>query len=97
MRKHCTNCNGFAWWDGDYCCTKKMAIIEQSPNGAFWCPFPQPNQTKFIAGKCEEYEPTDTKHNLYEKQYEEFLEMIKQNGDMNLSVEEFYAKYYNIA
>ena len=32
--KHCTNCKNFSWWDGDYVCTWKMKMIEESENGA---------------------------------------------------------------
>lgn len=33
--KHCTNCKNFSWWDGDYVCTWKLKMIEESENGAF--------------------------------------------------------------
>lgn len=31
--KNCINCSNFAWWDGDYCCTAKLKILQNSPDG----------------------------------------------------------------
>ena len=31
--KNCFNCDNFTWWDGDYCCIKKWAILQSSPDG----------------------------------------------------------------
>ena len=31
-KQHCTNCQHFAWWDGD-CCTAKMIILQNSDDG----------------------------------------------------------------
>lgn len=33
--KNCITCANFAWWDGDYCCMKKLAIICESKDGSF--------------------------------------------------------------
>lgn len=92
MEKHCTNCEHFAWWDGDYCCVWKMKIIEKSENGAFWCPFPQDFQEDFNADKCEDYYFSEKP--IYRKPYLDFINEIKNNGDENLSVNEYEEKYY---
>lgn len=71
--KHCVKCNGFCWWDGDYCCTLKMAIIEQSPTGKFWAPIP----SAFDANKCEYYDEREncsTENNDYYNNYIDFIE-----------------------
>ena len=45
--QHCTNCQHFAWWDGDYCCTVKMIISQNSDDGKL---------NKALLGDiCEEY------------------------------------------
>lgn len=94
MEKHCTNCEAFAWWDGDFCCTAKMSIIEQSPDGKFWCPFPQPHQKSFNAEECEGYRYSEN-DKWYTEEYKRFLETLKANGDENLSIDEYYEKYYD--
>ena len=33
--KTCISCEHFAWWDGDYCCLKKMRILQPSKDGHF--------------------------------------------------------------
>lgn len=33
MDKNCITCHNFAWWDGDYCCIKKLKILCNAPNG----------------------------------------------------------------
>lgn len=92
--KHCTNCQHFTWWDGDYVCVWKMKIIEKSENGIFWCPFPFDGQTDFHAEKCTNYTWIDEGERLYEIPYQEFLAELKENGDENLSFEEYCEKYY---
>lgn len=32
---NCLNCEHFCWWDGDYCCSRKMRILQESPAGEF--------------------------------------------------------------
>lgn len=95
FKKHCTNCRHFSWWDGDYTCIWKMKIIEESENGAFWCPFPQPSQNDFNADKCLDYTWIDENERIYELPYQEFLKGLKENGDENLSFQEYFEKYYN--
>lgn len=34
-KKNCISCVHFGWWDGDYCCTKLMKILQESPDGHF--------------------------------------------------------------
>lgn len=81
MCKHCIKCHGFAWWDGDYCCTMKMALIEESPDGKFWAVFPE----AFNANNCEYYDE-DENYNVsdYYNQYIDFLvEHYELNYDPN--------------
>ena len=33
--KNCITCAHFAWWDGDFCCTKLTKILQESPDGNF--------------------------------------------------------------
>lgn len=33
MEKNCITCHSFTWWDGDYCCIKKLKILCNAPNG----------------------------------------------------------------
>ena len=35
LEKSCINCEHFAWWDGDYVCTAKFKLLQESPNGEF--------------------------------------------------------------
>lgn len=34
-KKNYINCEHFSWWDGDYCCTDKFKILQESKNGKF--------------------------------------------------------------
>lgn len=34
-KKNCLNCANFAWWDGDYCCTDKFKVLQESKDGKF--------------------------------------------------------------
>lgn len=92
--KHCTNCKHFSWWDGDYVCTWKMRVIEESENGTFWCPFPLTEQKDFHADKCLAYTWINENERIYELPYQKFLEELKENGDENLSFQEYCNKYY---
>lgn len=33
--KNCVNCGHFAWWDGDFCCTKHLKILQEAPTYEF--------------------------------------------------------------
>lgn len=35
LNKSCITCRHFAWLDGDYCCTKKMRILQEAAGGEF--------------------------------------------------------------
>jgi len=36
-KKCCLTCDGFCWWDGDYCCTQEMKIHQYGyPNGVWF-------------------------------------------------------------
>lgn len=32
---NCISCQHFCWWDGDYCCSRKMRILQESDKGEF--------------------------------------------------------------
>jgi len=35
-KKHtCLDCEGFAWWDGDYCCTLHMTILSHTEDDSY--------------------------------------------------------------
>lgn len=36
VRPCCIRCQGFAWWDGDYCCTMQMKIHQHAPATNPW-------------------------------------------------------------
>ena len=36
VRPCCIRCQGFAWWDGDYCCTMQMKIHQHAPAENPW-------------------------------------------------------------
>lgn len=92
IKKHCTNCKYFTWWDGDYCCMAQMKVIVESQNGYFWCPFPQSFQKVFDAEDCSDY--TYEENNIYSEPYNDFLKELQKNGDENLSLEKYKEKYY---
>jgi len=69
--KNCINCHNFAWWDGDYCCTAKMKILQNSPDGKF-------NDDILIAlkmnKKCTSWEEASPKiAEMYEKAFNDFM------------------------
>lgn len=71
--KQCTTCQGFAWWDGDFCCVTNMKIILPSEDGRWTAKIPN----EFNAEECEDYDYSPVVADLYDKQYMEFLENIK--------------------
>jgi len=50
---NCINCKHFAWWDGDYCCTAKMIILQHSPKGDFTEEILKNMKT---SDECEDYD-----------------------------------------
>lgn len=59
-KQHCTNCQYFAWWDGDYCCTAKMIILQNSDDGKL--------NKELLGDICEEYIMDENP--IYENIYE---------------------------
>lgn len=74
MRKCCLNCQGFAFWDGDYCCVPNMSI-HQFGNGDIYMNEDIDN-TMQTDETCEEYEYSN-KHPEYEEEYKKFKEWQK--------------------
>lgn len=94
MKRHCTNCKNFGWWNCDYVCMSKMKIIEESYNGAFWHPIPLEGQDDFNADKCLNYEQGNENEIIFDIPYQDFTDELKRNGDLNISYDEYYEKYY---
>ena len=72
MEKSCLNCKAFAWWDGDYCCTKKMKLLCNAPNGDFTSDILSALK---INKNCESYEQEDNEEiiNLHKEIFDTFL------------------------
>ena len=69
--KCCINCAAFAWWDGDFCCVKKMRILQPSENGKM----SKELLTALSANKdCEEWEE-NVGENIY---LEQFINELKE-------------------
>ena len=63
--KHCTNCENFAWWDGDYCCMYKCTILQPSLDGDFTDIIPTTH--------CSKYRYSRKVNDDYGSVYREFL------------------------
>lgn len=80
-KKCCLNCDGFCWWDGDYCCTKEMKIHQYGilyPYGYMWMNKDIEN-TMQTPETCIEYNYRHHKRypesdNEYIKEYRKFRE-----------------------
>ncbi len=68
-KKCCLNCDGFCWWDGDYCCTKEMKIhqygiqyypeFDHNPNKGYFADtrmFGDIDNTMQTPETCEDYD-----------------------------------------
>ena len=83
-KKCCLNCDGFCWWDGDYCCTKEMKIHQYGmlyPYGYWWMNS-DIDKTMETPETCKDYEYTHHEKypesdNPYIKEYEKFKEWDK--------------------
>lgn len=74
----CITCNGFCWWDGDYCCIKKMKIHQYGilyPYGYPWMNEDIDNTMKTLE-TCEEYE-YDPYNYEYIEEYKNFKKWDK--------------------
>ena len=71
---NCINCENFAWWDGDYCCLKKMLILQSSPNGNFEEEF---LKTMKSSDECANYSKSDDEmHKIYENTFDKLMQKI---------------------
>ena len=87
-KKCCLTCDGFCWWDGDYCCTKHMKIHQYgygNENGGFTA-YPYMNEdidnTMQTPETCEDYDYTHhagypESENEYIKEYKKYKELQK--------------------
>ena len=68
----CINCEGFAWWDGDYCCTLHMRIHQHAPGTDPWF---REDILKTMKGPvdCKDYRADDD--SLYTDAFCRFLEL----------------------
>ena len=93
MNKCRLNCDGFCWWDGDYCCTKKISIHQYGyPNG-YWM-----NRdiikTMETPETCEEYkyvhhEKYPESENPYIKEYNKLIELIRLEDELDKFVNDY--------
>lgn len=95
MKKCCLNCQGFAYWDGDYCCVPNMKILQYG-NGKIWM-----NEdlirTMEYNKDCEDYEYTSY-HKHYEEEYRKLIDYIKMQDELDKFVNDYsgYYKMYKI-
>ena len=80
-KKCCLNCDGFCWWNGDYCCTKEMFIHQYGYKNGPWFNEDIDN-TMETPDTCEDYEYTHHEtypesNNPYIKEYKKFKEWDK--------------------
>lgn len=68
--KHCTNCQSFAWWDGDFVCTTNMKVIQKSEDGKFYAKIDDK------AEDCIAYDFSPICEEDYHKIYEEFEKSV---------------------
>lgn len=72
--KNCVNCDCFTWWDGDFCCSHNLRLLQESPDGEF-------NDNIFMAIKinkdCGDWREYDngTSESSYVKKFNEFLKL----------------------
>ena len=98
-KKCCLNCDGFCWWDGDYCCTKEMKI-HQYGNGSIHMT-EDIEKTMETPDTCEDYEYTHHEKypesdNPYIKEYKKFKEwdkLCRQLENHVLDASRYYEKY----
>ena len=93
MKKCCLNCDGFCWWDGDYCCTKEMSIHQYGyPNGP-WMDrdiiktMETPETCKYYTyAHHERYPESD---NPYIKEYNKLIELIRLEDELDKFVNDY--------
>ena len=77
-RECCLTCQGFAFWDGDYCCIRKWKIHQYGyghENGGFFA-YPWMNEdidnTMKTPETCKDYKKNNSKYQLYTSEYKKF-------------------------
>lgn len=84
VAKCCINCKHFAFWDGDYCCIDKMAILQEGLHdnrGYIEHPYmtTQLEDNMQTPKTCEEYEYKEGIAKAdYEYEYKKFRELQDQ-------------------
>lgn len=82
-KKCCLNCEGFCWWDGDYCCTKKMKIHQfgygNSNGGYFGTTYMNKDidNTMETPETCEDYVYSSKNDYFIKEEYKKFKEWDK--------------------
>lgn len=104
-KKCCLTCDGFCWWDGDYCCTQKMDIHQFGYSNGNWFNEDIDN-TMQTSETCKDYEYTHMTHdkyteftNGYIKEYKKFKEwdrLCKQLEDHVSDKSGLYKKFIAI-
>lgn len=87
--KHCTKCHSFAWWDGDFCCTMRMAIMESSKDGKYWAILPE----AFNANNCDDYDERENYGEEVHEYYNQYIEFLRTLTTEKLTDDELLQKY----
>ena len=77
MENGCIDCEFFTWWDGDYCCTKKLNILYHSADGEFDYGLVQALKENESCDSFRQY--PDDKVNLYKEPFEEIKNQLNKN------------------
>lgn len=98
-KKCCLNCDGFCWWDGDYCCTMEMKIHQYCWPHQIW--FDRDiDKTMETPETCEDYhykhhEKYPESENEYIQEYKKFKEWDKLCYQLEQHVSDSSGVYKN--
>ena len=103
----CLVCDGFCWWDGDYCCTKNFKIHQfgfGNENGGYF-DYPYMNEdidnTMETCETCVDYsyihhEKYPEIQNPYKKEYKKFKEWDRLCKQLEAHVSDSYNVHKNL-
>ena len=74
-KKCCLTCDGFCWWDGDYCCTMEMKIHQYGWPHQIWFNG-DIDKTMETPETCEDY--SYRHHEKYPESENEYIEEYKK-------------------
>ena len=100
-KKCCLTCDGFCWWDGDYCCTMEMKIHQYCWPHQIW--FDRDIDKTMVLGKnCKDYHKWGTYMyvsncpNEFLEEYKKFKEWDKLCWQLEQHVNDPSGVYENI-